>query len=258
ILTLVSDVTFTNGTIKVLVGTTVAAVGYGPWNGTGVVPSGCPIVWSAPGTKVMFVSGATNPGAPSIGGPTLSSSPGYNMVKAFTVLDTYTDSAGNFCVDTDMLALPSTSITVTGSIAIGTGTLVFTGISPADALPCVGMTIVGGDLPVGTLISGAVGAPNTASPVNTGTYTLSNSSAAGQPGGTTFTVSDTRPYFCQHPCPRLTASSITGGTFASDWSGAPPDIPMFSYFKRAFSGFPYATYFGQSQFLSLTGNLTSL
>jgi lysophospholipase L1-like esterase len=261
VITHLIDTIFVDGTIKFLVGTTAPSVGT-TWNGPGVVPSGCPILWSAPGTKVMVISRAVNDGMPGLGGP--QTSVGYNVVKIFTVLDSYTDNVGNFCVDTDMQALPSTKIIVTGSIAVGTSTLVVTAISPTDALPLQGMTISGGDLPPETTITVAVGAPNIASPINTGTYTLSNPSVAGQPGGTTFVVSEAvvgnngTLYYCQHPCPRLTVRDCTGGIFASDWSGALPDTPMLGYFKRAFAGFPLATYFGENQYLTLTGNLTSL
>jgi hypothetical protein len=63
-------------------------------------------------------------------------------------------------------------------------------------------------------------------------------------------------YFLQHVCPRLNVINCTGGRLVTDMAGAPPDIPVFSYFKRAYAGFPVATYYSFGQVL-LAGNLTS-
>jgi hypothetical protein len=89
---------------------------------------------------------------------------------------------------------------------------------------------------------------------NLGNFTLSNT--LGTPlGSTVFTVS-TPMNFLPHPCPRLTMVNCTGSRFATDWQGAPADIPMFSYFRRAYSGQVIATNFHDAD-LNLAGNLIS-
>jgi hypothetical protein len=51
-------------------------------------------------------------------------------------------------------------------------------------------------------------------------------------------------------------SSSTGGKFVSDQVGAPPDIPLLSYFKRAFNGLSMNSNFPQG-YVQIAGNLTS-
>jgi hypothetical protein len=234
---------FVNGTIKFASGVTGI---YGTWNGPNTV-SVCPAPWAQPGAKMIIevsanitTSGNVNP---TTGGGTCG------MVATFTVLDVYTDGPGSFCIDTDMAALPNMAVTATGTIA-GT-TLTVTSFSPVNANLLIGSSVVGGTLPGGTIITADHGGlPGT----NTGTFTLSGSPPANA-APTAYTVTPTLN-FLPHPCPRLTMVNCTGGRFATDMAGAPPDIPMFSYFKRAYSGQVLATAFHDSD-LNLAGNLLS-
>jgi hypothetical protein len=108
--------------------------------------------------------------------------------------------------------------------------LTATAISPAGAALLKGAVITGGTLPANTTVTADHGGmPG----VNTGTFTLSNSATIGTPTNFTATFAMT---FLPHPCPRLTMVNCTGARFAADMAGAPPDIPIFSYFKRAYAG----------------------
>jgi hypothetical protein len=243
------------------------------------------------------------------------------MITCFTVFDVYTDGSNNFCIDTDLPALPNMTITVTGTVSNGAGAsgniLNITAISPVGAAVLAGMNIAGGGLPngivsitnlltggsgyvsatytnvpvtggtgtgavwssitvaggivtaatvgaagganyklsdiisassaslggsgsgftaqvsgvTGTTITNDVGIPNATG--NLGNYTLSNSALIAS---TTFTVT-TNLIFVPHDCPRFTVINCTGGRAVADMAGAPPDIPMYSYFRRAFAGF---------------------
>jgi hypothetical protein len=234
------SVTFVNGTIKIASGVTTI---YGLWSGPNTV-SVCPAPWAQPGAKIAIepspnisTSGAVNP---------TGSGGTCGMMTCFTVLNVYTDGGGAFCIDTDMAALPNTAITVTGTVA-GT-TLTVTAISPAGAALLRGAFITGGSLPANTFVT----ADNGGMPgVNTGTFTLNNSATIGTP--TAFTATLTMN-FLPHPCPRLTMVNCTGGRFATDMAGAPADIPMFSYFKRAYAGSTLSTAFHDRD-LNLAGNL---
>jgi hypothetical protein len=213
---------FVNSTIKIASGTSHT---YGTWaiNSTSAA---CPAPWAQPGAKILIEFAPFNSTGgnvdPTAGGGTCG------MMTCFTVLDVYTDGAGAFCIDTDMAALPNTAITVTGTVS-GT-TLTVTAVAPSDAYLLRGAFITGGGLPANTYVT----VDNGGMPgVNTGTFTLNNSATIGTP--TPFTATSAMNYL-PHPCPRLTMVNCTGSRFASDMAGAPPDIPMFSYFKRAYSG----------------------
>jgi hypothetical protein len=169
------------------------------------------------------------------------------MVTAFTVLDVYVDGLDNYAVDTDMSVLPTSNITVRGTVS-GT-TLNVTAISPPDACLLRTMPITGGGLPAGTTITVDIGVPNSAN--NLGNYTISSSATISTP--TTFTAR-LPMFYLPHPCPRLTVINCTGGRFVTDMAGAPPDIPAYSYFRRAFAGLPLNTYFPAAN-IPLTGNL---
>ena len=319
--TTLTDVTFVGGTLKVAVGHFTRG---GAWNGPSV-SSICPAPWAVPGAKIAI---NTDTSLTSLG--RLKPNECNGLLSAFTVLDVYTDGSGNFCIDTDLAALPNTNITVTGTIS-GT-TLNVTAISPAGAALLVGMIVSGGGLPTGvitafanltggsgyvngtytsvpvtgghgsgatwtsiTVVGGVVtsailGAPGigfvfgdnvSASPAsiggsgsgffrsvdgvsvttitsdiglpnatnNLGNYTLSNSGGSG----TTFTARMDLS-FLPHDCPRLTVINCTGGRFVADMAGAPPDIPMYSYFKRAFAGFVLNA-FQQEARVRIAGNL---
>jgi hypothetical protein len=239
----IPGVTFVNGTIKIASGTTTV---YGVWtnNSTSAI---CPAPWAQPGAKIVIVpfnistSGNVDPTHP------------FGMITCFTVLDVYTDGAGAFCIDTNMAALPNTAITVTGTVA-GT-TLTVTAIAPAGAYLLRGADITGGTLPAGTIVTGDNGGmPGP----NTGTFTLNNSATIST--STAFTAS-TKMNYLPHMCPRLTMINCTGGRFASDVAGAPPDIPVFSYLKRAYAGLtlfvntPEKTLFLTGKLLTLTINV---
>jgi hypothetical protein len=210
--------TFVNGTIKIASGTAIPGGGTWTFNSASV----CPAPWAQPGAKVVIepsslsTSGFANPAT------------GCSMVACFTVLDLYVDGGGAFCIDTDIAAFPNTAITVTGTVS-GT-TLTATAISPAGAALLRGAVLTGGTLPANTTVVGDHGGmPG----VNTGTFTLSNSATIGT--STNFTATFAMN-FLPHPCPRLTVVNCTGAQFVADMAGAPPDIPMFSYFKRAYAG----------------------
>jgi hypothetical protein len=169
-------------------------------------------------------------------------------MKAFTVLDVYADGAGAFSVDTDLTTLPNTAVSVTGTVT-GT-TLNVTAITPSDANLLVQSTITGGGLPAGTVITDdSPGIPR----AGTGNYTISNSASIGS---TTFTV--TLPLlYSPHPCARLTVINCTGGRTVADMAGAPSDIPMYSYFKRAIYGGPISILTSE-KYVRLAGNLLYL
>jgi hypothetical protein len=170
------------------------------------------------------------------------------MMKAFTVLDVYVDGAGAFSVDTD-LVFPNTAITVTGTVA-GTA-LTVTAVTPPDAWPLVYMQITGGTLPAGTTITQIPGIPAS----NLGAYTISNSATIST--STVFTVTNLL-FYQPHTCARLTVINCTGGRFVADMEGAPPDIPMYSYFKRAYAGNPIAGIGTNERYVRLAGNLLYL
>jgi hypothetical protein len=148
------------------------------------------------------------------------------------------------------------SITVAGGAvtaatlgALGTGYTVYDLISASNASlggsgSGFSRLISGTDI---TSITNDVGIPNATN--NLGNYTLSQSGGSG----TTFTASIPMS-FLSHNCPRLTVINCTGGRFVSDMAGAPPDIPMFSYFKRAFAGFVLNSAQAES-LVRLAGNL---
>jgi hypothetical protein len=234
--------TFVNGTIKFASGVTGI---YGQWNGPNTV-SVCPAPWAQPGAKILIelssnVSTGGNVNPTNSGGTC-------GMMTCFTVLDVYTDGPGNFCIDTDMAALPNTAITVTGTVA--GNVLTVTAISPVGAYLLRGAFITGGILPANTIITGDNGGmPGP----NTGNFTLNNSVTISTPTAFTATLNMN---FLPHPCPRLTMVNCTGGRFATDMAGAPPDIPMFSYFKRAYAGQVLATAFHDGD-INLAGNLLS-
>ena len=113
-----SQVTFSNGTIKVASG---AATDFGTWNGNNTV-SNCPIPWAVPGAKV-FVGFYNNSANPSANGLSIGST-GFICGPGFTVLDVYPDAAGstaNFCVDTTLPVLPVCSFTFTATVSNGAG-----------------------------------------------------------------------------------------------------------------------------------------
>jgi hypothetical protein len=236
-----AGLTFVNGTIKIASGSTTI---YGAWNGPNTV-SVTPAPWAQPGAKICIDAnaGITTSGAinPTAAGGTCG------MMATFTVLDVYTDGAGAFCIDTDIASLPNTAISVTGTVS-GT-TLNVTAISPAGAQLMKGMVIIGGGLPANTSITADIGMPN-ASPL--GNYTISNSATIGS---TVFTA-NIPMNFLPHPCPRLTVVNCTGSRFATDMTGSPPDIAMFSYFKRAYAGLTLATSLHEHD-LNLAGKLVS-
>jgi len=255
-----AGISFSGGTVKVAPGNL---------NWTYPPPSGgtsVPLTWAIPGAKVCIVNGFGTSGhaIPSPVGPSMN----LGIVQCFTVLDVYVDGSNNFCADTDLAALPSVTITLTGSITSGTKTLAVTAISPADAAPLIGMSITctaGGTLPASTFISADPGIPNTASPVNTGNYTLSNTYTGTTITGGTFQVGvavgtpssySSGLWFVSHPCPRATIRNCTGGQFVTDQVGAPSDIPALSYFKRAYDGLAWQTETNPAN-LPLEGNLKS-
>jgi hypothetical protein len=235
-----SGLTFVNSTIKIASGTTTI---YGLWAGPSS-PSICPAPWAAPGAKIAIdiSPNVTNSGSLNCQGTC-------GMMTAFTVLDVYTDGGGAFCIDTDMAALPSTGITVTGTVS-GT-TLSVTAISPAGAVLLKGAKITGGGITAGTIITSDLGLPNTFS--NLGNYGLNVSSTIGTPQAFTATLDMN---FLPHSCPRLTVLNCTGSRWMADMAGAPADIPMYSYFKRAYAG-GVLSVVTQEKALWLAGNLLS-
>jgi hypothetical protein len=308
---------FTDGTIKVLNG----APGIWVYANTGHV--GNPAIWAVPGGKIAIVTDARTGGWSGVG-------VGFQcfltlgMVTAFTIEELYNDASGNFCIDTDMSFLPSTTITAHGTL---TGNVLnVTSITPSDACMLQQMRVSGGGLPNGgftghiddgttstnsgtvltvtaidpgtilgvggsfeskttyvpgvtitailtgtggvgtyrvsssvnvpsgrmfvyTAITQDLGVPNTVN--NLGNYTLSVT--VSTPVTADFTVS-TKFYYLPHSCPRMTVINCTGGNWMNDMAGAPPDIPMYSYFRRAFRGMPLATYYAQA-FVLVAGNL---
>jgi hypothetical protein len=237
------NITFVNGSVVIPVGNTDITSAT-TWNGPNVA-SNCPIKWAIPGVKVIVVMDAVGLG---VGGQGSRGTLG-GMITAFTVLDTYVDGSGAFCVDTTMPSLPVVQVTVTATIS--SSTMNVTAITPAGACLMLGMVVAGGGLPAGTTITNGVGIPNGTS--NLGLYTISVAATVSTP--TTFTMSIPM-YFLAHVCPRLTVVNCTGGQLVTDMAGAPPDIPLYSYFRRAFAGFAMNIYF-LTTYVPLAGNLTS-
>jgi hypothetical protein len=238
-------VTFTNGTLSIPIGGTTP---YGTWRAPGgATPAVCPLPWAVPGAKIALCATPTvitNAGV----GAVVNVGSTMGMIKAFTVLDVYTDGAGAFSVDTDLPALPSTAITLTGTVS--GNILTATAVTPSDAWPLAGMNITGGTLPAGTVITQIPGVPSN----QLGAYTLNNAASIG--ASTPFTVTNVMHYQ-PHSCARLTVINCTGGRTVADMAGAPPDIPMYSYFRRAYAGLPINVITSE-KFVRLAGNLLYL
>ena len=233
---LLQSVTFSNGTIKIASGVTTT---YGLWNPTSTA-NVCPAPWAQPGAKVCIDISASvsNSGQ-------LNSQSTCGMMTCFTVLDVYVDGSNAFSIDTDITALPNTAVTVTGSVA--GNVLTVTAISPVAAQLLIGTVITGTGLPANTIITADLGLPNVS---NLGNYTISSSATL-----TSRNFTATLPMnFLPHPCPRLTTINCTGGRWMADQAGAPADIPVFSYFKRAYAGLQLSTNFHDRDLL-LAGNL---
>lgn len=239
-----ANVTFSNGTLKVASGTTTI---YGLWSSTG--PAVCPMPWAIPGAKIAICMRSDISAAGTFLPSRIQDTCG--MMTCFTVLDVYEDGAGAFSVATDMTALPNTAISVTGTVSNGSGAsgniLHVTAISPVDAQILGSATITGGGLPGGSQIAGTPGLPNA---TNLGNYTLNTSALIGS---TVFTVTIPQ-VFLPHDCPRMTVINCTGGRFVTDMAGAPPDIPMYSYFHRAYAGQLLLTN-DETAYVSLAGNV---
>jgi hypothetical protein len=237
----VNTVTFTSGTLSVAVG---AATTYGTWRAPGGATAAvCPLPWAVPGAKIAINSSSQ---ISTTGATAVVATSG--LIKAFTVLDVYMDGSNAFSVDTDLTALPDTALSITASVA--GNTLTVTAITPSDANLLIGMTITGGGLPAGTTITNDTpGIPR----AGTGTYTISNSATIAS---TTFTATLPMVY-SPHPCARLTVINCTGGRTVADMAGAPPDIPIYSYFRRAISGGPINVGTSEKN-VRLAGNLLYL
>jgi hypothetical protein len=237
----VDTTTFSNGTITIAAGTTSF---FGPWHGA--LPDICPAPWAAPGAKVLVtLEGSVSPEG-ALGRTDVSSSP----MAVFEVLDVRTNVGNDFLIDTTLRNFPSTTITFTASVS-GT-TMNVTAIAPAGAFLMRGMDITGGGMPAGTRIVHDLGIPNTTN--NLGAYTLNNSATIAS---TTFTASvNAHRIFLPHPCGRLTVQNCTGGRFFTDQAGAPPDLPMFSYFRRRFFGLVSNNSLEEKPWL--VGNLASM
>jgi hypothetical protein len=242
---LISGVSFANGTI------TVADTTNGWQKPSNGVDSGNPFPWAVPGAKVViygadevFSSGT----ALTVGNVP---SEFLDIMVAFTVLDVYVDGSGNYCVDTDLIALPTATVSFTATVS-GT-TMAVSAISTGSGAACLlqGMVITGGGLPANTTITHDLGTPNNTAGV--GNYTISSSAAIGSP--TTFTAT-TPMFFLAHPCPRMTVRNCTGGKFVADQVGAPCDIPLLSYSKRKYHGLAMTSNFPQNK-VDIIGNLVS-
>ena len=236
---------FSNGTITIPVGSTAYS---GTWSNA-TSPSVCPIPWAIPGAKIaIFTNVSTISGVH----PELD----IGMMGAFTVMDVRTDGSNSFIVDTDLAVLPTSNVVFTASITAGTKILTVSAFSGANPGACLlnGMIVTGpaGVLPAGTIISIDLGVPNGTAGI--GSYTLNNAALTTSTGGT-FTASCDMA-FLPH-VGRFTSINCIGGRLAADWAGAPPDIPMYSYFQRAFAGFGGLTS-DHEAIVGLSGNLTSL
>jgi hypothetical protein len=238
-----SQTTFTNGTIKIAAGTTTL---FGTWQGA-TPPDICPAPFAVPGAKVLV----TTDGSVTTNGLLIGMGLSAGPIMVFTVLDVRTNVGHDFLIDTTLRIFPNASVTITASVA--SGVMNVTALSPAGACLLKGMLVTGGTLPAGTTIISDLGIPNTSS--NLGNYTLSNSVSFAS---TTLTasLSPATVLFLPHPCARVTTLNCTGGRWFADQAGAPPDIPMFSYFKRAFFGLVSVTTLDAKVFL--TGKLLSM
>lgn len=221
--------------------------------------NGNPLPCAVPGGKVIVqATSLSTIGHMFIGGNFKCAS-----VLAFNVARVYQDSSNNYCVDTDLLALPTVNVSFHATFGSGSTTITVTQFdSPTtDGVLLQGMSVTGTGIPAGAYI-----VTDRVAMGSTGTYTISaatTGASAGAPGnaltGSIRQFSDpvsapnnaTMGYLA-HPCPKVTVINCTGGSWISDQSGAPPDIPMFSYFKRTFTGQPWDNGFPQAQ-LALWG-----
>jgi hypothetical protein len=240
-----SGFSFSNGTIKI-------APGSNGWvaPGTGTY-SANPLPYAAPGSKLTIVSSVANAGTPL--GVSLFPDQFLGMMSVFTVLDVYVDGSNNYCLDTDLVAFPSSTFTATGNIASGSTTLNITAITPADASIMQHVGVTGPGLAAGTTVATNLGVPNATGGV--GAYTLSAAATGAGSGTYTFDATNTMIYVA-HPCPRLTVRNCTGGRFVADQVGAPSDIPIMSYFNRTYEGLAWSAYHSYG-YVQLTGYLKS-
>jgi hypothetical protein len=135
-----TDTTFSNGAIKILPN------GKRGWFGQAAQNNGNPLVWAAPGAKVLVYMQATANGIGSAANVDTQETLG--AAAAFACLDVCVDGSDNYSVDTDLPFLPSTTITFTGTVSNGSGgsgnVLDVTGsLSPSDACLMSGMVVSG-------------------------------------------------------------------------------------------------------------------
>lgn len=202
---MVHNFTFSNGTLKQPIATTVANN------------------WAVPG-RAMYTSNATRT-YESMGAP-------------FQVLDVYV-SGTDFCIDTTLEALPvgnSTSSVVTLTIA-SPGVVNWGAHGLTADTPVVFVTT--GALPTGLVNNGIYYV--LAAGLGAGTFRV-GATAGGT--AIDFTGSQSGVHtayanplaFRPHPCPRLTVRGCSGCENIIDASNAPPNTPMFSYAKRRLAG----------------------
>jgi hypothetical protein len=228
---LLSSVTISGGTLVLPTGGRTASGS--TYNGPGTV-TGVPIPWARPRNSIFVVSNTalSDPGSTVYGSYTANS-----IGSPFTVLDVYTGAPGtltgtNFCVDTTLTGLPTSTFTFTASVSGTSMTVTATNPSGAVFFGNGSHTITGNGLPAGTTISAG---PSWVTGSSNGVYTLSKD--GGTIGSNTFTATLTGMHFLSNPCPRMTVINSGGCQLISGMSGGPPEIPLFSYFSRLLNGF---------------------
>lgn len=184
-----------------------------------------PIPWAVPGSKVFV-----RPFGPATG-------MNDNIGSPFVITDVRTDGS-NTLVDTTLTGKPvgnSTNSAVT--ITIGNPTVInWTSHGLSANTPVTFLTT--GALPTGmpaniyyVLAAGL-----------TGSSFEFSTSPGGSPVATSGTQSGTQTaianplQFISHPCPRLTIRGCTGSPTIAAMSDGPPELPIYSYFKRLYTG----------------------
>jgi hypothetical protein len=185
----------------------------------------------------------------------------FNMGSPFVVLDVWEDDDSNFCIDTTLAALPvgsSTESTVTITLA-SPGVVTWASHGLIAGAPIIFMTT--GALSTGMNASTLYYV--LAAGLATNTFEFSTS-AGGAAVNTSVSQSGTQTcvanplHFEPHPCPRITASGLTGCAQAADLNGA-VDEPLFSRAHRMYVGNIYLSgNQGYMPSMYLWGNLVSL
>jgi len=163
-----------------------------------------------------------------------------NVGFPFTILNVWTDGSSNFCVDTDLAALPvgastSSAVTVTsGSPAV----INWTAHGLTAGTPVVFYASFGATLPTGMSANTLYYVLAAGLTANTFEFSTSvGGSAVNTTGSLTGTLHcvGNPLQMLQHPASRITVRNCVGNTSLADHNGV-SDVPMYSRIKRSYWG----------------------